>query len=92
MRQYVVYILASRSRRLYIGITGYLERRVEWHRLGRMGFTAKYRINRLVYCEFFDDVRDALQREKQLKGWRRQRKLDLISSVNPTWQDFLPSS
>jgi putative endonuclease len=92
MRQYVVYILANRARHTYIGITSNLERRIEWHRLRRHGFTAKYNITRLVYCEFYDNAADAIAREKQLKGWTRIRKLALISAVNPTWEDYLPSS
>ena len=90
MRQYAVYILASKSRVLYIGVTNNLEYRVAQHRLGKHGFTAKYRVFRLVYCEFTNDVNAAIAREKQLKGWLRRRKLALISSVNPTWDDLLP--
>ena len=92
MRQYAVYILASRSRRLYIGVTNNLEYRVTQHRLLLHGFTARYRITRLVYCEFTEDVSAAIAREKQLKGWLRSRKLALISSCNPTWDDLFPSS
>ena len=92
MRQYVVYILASRTRRLYIGTTSQLERRLEWHRLRRRGFTAQYNVTRLVYCEYYSDVRDAMAREKQLKGWTRERKLALISAMNPTCVDLLPTS
>jgi putative endonuclease len=92
MRQYAVYILASRSRRLYIGVTNNLEYRVAQHRLLRHGFTGKYRITRLVYYEFTEDVNAAIAREKQLKGWLRSRKLALISSFNPTWDDLFPSS
>ena len=90
MRSYAVYILASRNRRLYIGVTNNLEIRVAQHRLGKHGFTARYRITRLVYCEFFQDVRDAIAAEKRLKGWTRKRKRDLVSSVNQTWDDLLP--
>ena len=90
MRSYAVYILAGRNRRLYIGVTNNIEVRVAQHRLGKCGFTARYRITRLVYCEFFQDVRDAIAAEKRLKGWTRKRKLDLVSSVNPTWDDLLP--
>ena len=91
MRQYVVYILASKGRRLYIGITSQFIRRMEWHRLRRHGFTARYNITRLVYCEVYEDVRDAIAREKQLKGWTRARKLSLISSANPAWDDLMDS-
>jgi putative endonuclease len=91
MDRYVVYILASRGRRLYIGITGSLHRRMEWHRLRRHGFTAKYNITRLVYCECYRNVNDAIAREKQLKGWTRAKKLALISAQNPAWDDLLAS-
>jgi len=64
--------------------------RVAQHRKGEHGFTARYRIARLVYCEFCHDVRDAIAREKQLKGWTRKPKMDLVSSANPTWDDLLP--
>lgn len=90
MRQFHVYILASRSRNLYIGVTNNLPRRLEMHRAGEVCSTAKYRIVRLVYVESTDDVRAAIAREKQLKGWRRDRKLSLISSMNPAWDDLLP--
>ncbi len=90
MRQYATYILASKSRRLYIGVTGDLARRVAMHRDGSSLFTARYRINRLVYVEYFADVRDAIRAEKVLKGWTRARKLDLVSGTNPTWDDLFP--
>ncbi|MEO5567212.1 MAG: GIY-YIG nuclease family protein [Gemmatimonadaceae bacterium] len=92
MRQYSVYILASRSRQLYIGVTNNLELRVAQHRVALRGFTAERRINQLVYYELTGDVRVAIQREKQLKGWRRLRKLRLVESMNPTWKDLLPQS
>jgi putative endonuclease len=89
MRHYYVYIMASRSRRLYTGVTGDLERRICEHRLGVVpGFTHKYRIHRLVYYESTSDVRAAISREKQIKGWLRAKKVALIESVNPTWQDL----
>ncbi len=92
MRQYSVYILASRSRQLYIGVTNNLELRVAQHRVAVYGFTAERRINQLVYYEMTGDVRVAIEREKQLKGWRRLRKLQLVESMNPTWKDLLPQS
>jgi putative endonuclease len=92
MRECAVYILASRTRRLYVGVTNDLIRRVSEHRLGLFGFTAKYRITRLVYHETTPDVMAAIVREKQLKGWLGKRKLDLISTFNPTWDDLLPPS
>ena len=90
MRQYWVYILASRSRVLYIGVTNNLERRVAQHRQGLHGFTAKYRITRLVYYEATNDVIAAISREKVLKRWTRARKIALIQAMNPTWEDLLP--
>jgi putative endonuclease len=89
MRTYSVYILASRSRVLYIGVTNDLARRVDEHKRGGVvGFTSRYRVTRLVYFEEFADIRDAIAREKQLKGWRRSRKTELIERRNPAWQDL----
>jgi putative endonuclease len=89
MSTYHVYILASRSRRLYIGVTNDLRRRIHQHKAGEIaGFTERYNINRLVHFESFTDIRDAKKREKQLKGWLRQRKIDLIESHNPEWEDL----
>ena len=94
MRPYTVYIMASRSRVLYIGVTNDLARRVFEHKRGLVpGFTARYRVNRLVYVEEFDSICDAIAREKQLKGWRRSRKVSLIERRNPIWKDLsLPTS
>jgi putative endonuclease len=89
VNQYYVYIMASRSRTLYTGVTGNLERRVFEHKQKLVpGFTIRYKIDRLVYFEVTDDVQAALAREKQIKGWRRGKKLALIESMNPTWQDL----
>ncbi|HLM68721.1 MAG TPA: GIY-YIG nuclease family protein [Longimicrobium sp.] len=86
---YHVYILASRSRTLYIGFTNDLRRRVSEHKAGMVpGFTNRYRIDRLVHFEAFGDVRDAKAREKQLKGWLRKRKIELIEAENPEWEDL----
>src|SRR5437660_2672282 len=88
MRVYCVYIMASRSRVLYTGVTNDLARRVNEHKRSLTpGFTSRYRITRLVYFEEFGDVRDAIAREKQLKGWVRARKVRLIEQKNPTWKD-----
>jgi putative endonuclease len=92
MRQYWVYILSSGSRELYIGVTNNLERRVAQHRLGVHGYTAEHRITQLVYYETTGDVLSAIEREKELKGWKRERKLQLVDSVNPTWKDLLSPS
>ncbi|HWC75508.1 MAG TPA: GIY-YIG nuclease family protein [Gemmatimonadales bacterium] len=88
-RTYWVYILASRSRVLYVGVTNDLARRITEHREGRnLGFTKKYRVTRLVYFQEFDDIRDAIDREKEIKGWVRVRKVKLIEDHNPTWADL----
>jgi putative endonuclease len=92
---YCVYTLASRSRNLYTGVTNNLERRMVEHRQGLVpGFTSRYKIFRLVHFEEFGDIHDAIAREKEIKGWRREKKLWLIKRHNPTWADLaerLPS-
>lgn len=86
---YYVYIMTNYSRTLYIGVTNNLERRVYEHRNKLVaGFTARYNIMVLVYFEETSDVLAAIAREKQLKGWRRERKLALIESLNPQWRDL----
>jgi putative endonuclease len=89
MRTFWVYIMASRSQVLYTGVTNDLGRRVEEHKQGLIaGFTQKYRITRLVYFEGFADIRDAIARERQIKGWARSRKIKLIEERNPTCDDL----
>jgi len=84
-----VYILAGKSATLYIGVTNNLERRIVEHKQKLVpGFTATYNINRLVYFERYEDIRDAIAREKQLKGWKRTRKVALIERENPQWRDL----
>lgn len=84
-----VYILASHSKRLYIGITCDLFRRMREHHRGvHSDFPARYKINRLVHYECFKRIPEAIQREKQLKGWRRQRKIALIEKGNAGWIDL----
>jgi putative endonuclease len=91
-RTFHVYILASRSRNLYTGVTGNLHQRMIQHRQGLIpGFTTRYRIFRLVHLEQFSHVRDAIAREKEIKAWRRQKKIRLIETDNPTWQDLAQS-
>jgi putative endonuclease len=88
-RSYYIYILAHRAGTLYIGVTNDLERRVAEHKAKLTpGFTARYNTTRLVYYEDTDDVWSALEREKQLKGWRRSKKVELIQSMNPHWIDL----
>jgi putative endonuclease len=83
--RYFVYILASRSRTLYIGITSDREARVREHRAGIFGgFTSDYKVHRLVHYEQFQWVEAAISREKQLKRWRREKKVFLIERENPT--------
>jgi putative endonuclease len=86
---YYVYILASRSRVLYTGVTSRLLTRVKQHREGEVpGFTKRYRIHRLVYFEIFHEVRTAIWREKQIKRWIRAKRVALIEERNPTWEDL----
>ena len=88
-RRYCVYIMASRSLNLYTGVTDNIFRRALEHRSGKIeGFTKRYRINRLVYYETFKYIGNAIAREKQIKGWTRAKRLALIKSLNPTWQDL----
>jgi putative endonuclease len=89
-RQDYVYILANRKHgALYVGITSDILRRVHEHKLKLVpGFTAKYGVDKLVYFEMFDDPASAIAREKQLKKWRRDWKLQLIESKNPGWVDL----
>ena len=88
-RSYWVYILASRSRVLYVGVTNDLARRLAEHRAGEGGaFTKRYHVHRLVYVEEHADVRDAIAREKTIKGWKRARKVALVEKSNPEWRDL----
>jgi putative endonuclease len=88
-KHYYVYIMASHSRVIYIGMTNDLRRRVAQHQQKLVeGFTQKYNCTMLAYHESTEDVHSALAREKELKGWRREKKIVLIESRNPTWQDL----
>ncbi len=89
--QYFVYILSSRSRTLYIGVTNNLIRRIQEHREGTAdAFTKRYNIHRLVYVERFQYIGNAIAREKFLKHFTREEKLALITAANPTWEDLAP--
>lgn len=89
MKTFYVYIMAGKFRTLYAGVTNNLERRVLQHKRKLVpGFTAKYNLNRLVHFEAFGDVHAAIQREKQIKGWLRAKKIALIISHNPRWKDL----
>jgi len=88
-RCYFVCIMANASKRLYTGMTNSIRRRVREHKLKlTRGFAAKYNITRLVYFERFEDVRKAIEREKQIKAWTRAKRLALIESTNPKWDDL----
>ena len=90
MRSNYVYILASkRNGTLYIGVTSNLKRRIFEHKEGlRKGFTKKYNVHMLVYCEEINNIRDAILREKRIKKWKRAWKLKLIEKDNPEWRDL----
>jgi putative endonuclease len=86
---YFVYIITNRSKTLYVGVSNNLVRRVREHKAGiGSRFTAKYKLDRLVYFERFEDVRNAIEREKRIKGWLRLKKIALIVSTNPSWKDL----
>ncbi|WP_297098715.1 GIY-YIG nuclease family protein [uncultured Draconibacterium sp.] len=87
-----VYILTNTTKSvLYVGVTSDLTQRIQQHRSGffKNSFTSKYRINKLVYYELFQDITDAITREKQIKAGSRQKKIDLINSRNPEWKDLM---
>ena len=87
--QFWVYILTSRTGTLYTGVTGYLGPRTQQHKIDSIeGFTKKYKVHRLVYYESYEHVMTPIRREKQLKGWRREKKIGLIEKLNPRWQDL----
>ena len=90
MKTYYIYIFASkRNGTLYIGITNDLTRRVFEHKTGLInGFAKKYSVNKLVYFETTNDVNAAILREKRLKNWKRQCKIELIEKLNPNWNDL----
>ena len=88
-KRYYVYIMASRSLTLYTGVAGDLYHRVLQHKRGEVeGFTKRYHIHRLVYYEVFKYIDKAIAREKQIKAWTRAKRVALIKSENPTWQDL----
>ncbi len=89
MGSYYVYIMTNKSKALYTGFTNDLQRRVYQHKHKLVeGFTSKYNITQLVYFETTPDVKSAIAREKQIKGWLRKKKIELIESVNPNWKDL----
>ena len=93
MKCYYVYILTNwNDKVMYIGVTNDLQRRVYEHKQELLdGFTKKYKVHKLVYFEETSDVRAAIEREKQLKGWLRKRKNELVETINPEWKDLSES-
>ena len=86
---YAVYLMASISRVLYVGVTNNLERRVYEHKTGAaQGFTSRYRVDRLVWFNVTPDVRSAIEVEKRIKGWKREKKIALIEENNLQWRDL----
>ena len=86
---YYVYIMSSQRRVLYTGVTNDLVERTFQHKTGAVaGFTSKYKATQLVYYESYDDVRNAIRREKEIKGWLRQKKVALIERADPKWKDL----
>ena len=92
-KTYYVYILASHSRTLYIGVTSDLPRRLNQHRSNAgSAFTRRYSVKQLVYVETATNPRDAIDRETQIKRWTRRKKIALIEATNPTWEELSPLS
>ena len=88
--QFAVYIMSNNSMTLYMGVTNDLEWRVQQHKSGQGSkFTSRYHFDRCVYYEFFELITEAIEREKQIKGWTRAKKIALIKTINPQWRDLL---
>jgi len=86
---YYVYIMGSRSNVLYVGVTGHLKERVYQHKNKLVkGFTEKYNVDRLLFFQEFEDVNEAINGEKKIKGWLRQKKMDLIKTLNSEFKDL----
>jgi putative endonuclease len=91
MKNYFIYILSSKTKVLYVGMTDILPRRIYEHKLGLVeGFTKRYKVNKLVYFESQPDLKSVIKREKQIKSWHRQWKVNLIESKNKEWKDLYP--
>ena len=90
VKTFYVYMMTNRSRTvLYTGVTNSLERRIWFHRNNTIkSFTKTYKVDRLVYYERFNEARDAIAREKEIKGWRREKKNQLVQTANPLWKDL----
>lgn len=89
-KQYYIYIMTNKNHTvLYIGVTNNLKRRVYEHKEKLInGFTTKYNINKLVYYEVYEDISNAISREKQIKSGSRQKKINLINNINKEWKDL----
>jgi putative endonuclease len=89
MKTYFVYIITNNKKTLYIGVTNNLERRIYEHKNKLIdGFSKRYNLNKLVYFEECGNIESAIRREKQLKNWHREWKINLIESINPNWEDY----
>jgi putative endonuclease len=89
MKQFYVYMMANKARTLYVGVTNNIKRRVYEHKNKLLpGFTSRYGLTELVYLAETGDIRDAIAREKQIKGWSRAKKVALIEEMNPEWEDL----
>jgi putative endonuclease len=89
MHYYVYITTNSKNHVIYTGVTNNLQRRMHEHKNGLInGFTKRYHVNKLVYCERFDDPKTAIVREKTIKGWSRDKKIALIEQTNPTWDEL----
>ncbi|MFA6470344.1 MAG: GIY-YIG nuclease family protein [Bacteroidota bacterium] len=90
MKKYYVYIMSNASRTLYIGMTNNLRTRISQHQEKLIpGFTERYNVTKLIYFEEYDDVRYTITREKEIKKWRREKKIKLIESMNPNWEEII---
>ncbi len=92
-KEYYIYLITNNHKNvLYIGVTNDLIRRIYEHKNKlQKGFTEKYKVNRLVYYEIYTEIADAIMREKQIKGWSRKKKNDLVNRLNPNWDDLYES-
>jgi putative endonuclease len=89
MSEYHVYIMSNKARMLYVGVTNNIERHILEHKMKILpGFTKRFNLTRLVYCESTDNAIEAIEREKEIKSWVRRKKTALINSLNPEWKDL----
>jgi len=89
MNNYYIYILTNKSNTLYVGVTNNIQKRLYEHKNKLInGFTKKYNLNKLIYFETYQNINDAIKREKQIKGWTRKKKIDLIKTKNPNFNDL----